>query len=87
MKSLDEIVNGVLKPTGTAESREFSVYWWDNNDVTYEELRFVTVEQAVSAYKRLTQGPASKFVVKRCIITDGGDAICGEWKEGKHVYP
>jgi hypothetical protein len=37
--------------------------------------------------KRLTTGPAARFsMVKRIIVTDGGDCCCLEWKDGLVSY-
>ena len=69
-------------------SEEFSVYWWDREDGQHEELRFVPADKATRAFERLTLGPASMLgMVKRVIITDGGDCICAEWRDGKLTYP
>jgi len=69
-----------------SERDEFSVYWWDAHGMQHEELRLVGAEPAVRAAKRLTTGPASKFAVKRVIITDGGDFCCFEWRDGRITY-
>ena len=67
-------------------SGEFSVYWTDAGDGQHEELRFVDGEKAVKAAHRLTKGPASMLgMVKRVIITDGGDCINFEWKKGEGI--
>jgi hypothetical protein len=59
---------------------EYSVYWYDDDGTQYEELRFVTIERAVHAARRLTHGPASVLgVVKRVLITDGGDGTVFLW--------
>ena len=61
-------------------TNEFSVYWWDQTGGQYEELRFVSAEEATKAAQRLTKGPASRLgIVDRVIITDGVDCICFEW--------
>jgi hypothetical protein len=66
---------------------EFSVYWWDPEDRQYEEARFTDAETAVGAAVRLTRGPAAVMgIIKRVIITDGGDCCCFEWKDGKNVF-
>lgn len=65
---------------------EFSVLWWDAQDNQHEELRFVDAEKAVMAAKRLCEGPASMLgIVRRVIITDGGDFINFEWIYGKGI--
>ena len=67
---------------------EFSVYWWDRDDGQHEELRFADVDRVMRAFGRLTMGPAAMAgMVKRVIVTDGGDCICAEWKDGKHTFP
>lgn len=66
---------------------EFNVYWWDDKGDQYEELRFVNATTAVRRARTLTNGPAAKVgVVKRVIITDGGDCINFEWKDGEIVF-
>jgi predicted metallo-beta-lactamase superfamily hydrolase len=65
---------------------EFSLYWWDPEDYQHEELRFVDDKTAVERAHILTHGPASKLgIVKRVIITDGGDCINFEWKYGEGI--
>lgn len=68
---------------------QFSVYWWDRNGARHHELSWGRAEQAVSAVKRLTAGPASILgIVHRVIITDGGDCTTLEWKIGEgFTYP
>jgi hypothetical protein len=69
-------------------SDEFSVYWWDRDGGQHEEMRFASVEQVMRAFGRLTMGPASRLgMVKRVIVTDGGDCICAEWKDGALTFP
>ena len=66
---------------------EFSVYFWDRDGGQHEELRFVGPEAAMRAMQRLTQGPAAMIgMVKRVIITDGGDYCCYEWRDGKVMW-
>lgn len=71
------------------ERPEFSVYWWDRDGGQHEESRFVIAELAVHQAKRLSCGPASALgMVKRVIITDGGDFTVFEWKHGEGItYP
>ena len=67
-------------------TNEFSVYWWDASDGQHEELRFVDGETAVNRASSLANGPAAQLgMVKRIIITDGGDFINFEWKHGQGV--
>jgi hypothetical protein len=66
---------------------EFSVFWWDAEGKQHDELRFVGAARAVKAMQRLTTGPAARFgMVKRVIITDGGDCCNFEWKDGRVTY-
>jgi len=64
----------------------FSLYWWDEQDQAYDELRFVGVEQAISRAKTLMQSPAAKIgIIKRIIITDGDDYTNFEWKADEGI--
>ena len=70
----------------TTSREEFSVYWWDCDGGQHEELRFVSAQRAVERCRTLTRGPASLLgIVKRVIITDGGDCCCFEWRSGEGV--
>lgn len=66
--------------------REFSVCQFFD-DGTYEYVRrYVEAEEAVKASKHYTESVAAKAgIVKRVIITDGGDCCCFEWQYGKGV--
>jgi len=66
---------------------EFSVYQWFP-DGSYEKVReFVSAEEAVAAAKFYTNNVAAKMgITKRVIITDGGDCVAWEWKEGKITF-
>lgn len=67
---------------------EFSVYWWDRDGGQHRELQFVDAERAVKAAHRLTCGPASVLgVVKKVMITDGGDHCNFLWEDGVLKYP
>ena len=68
---------------------EFSVFWWDREENYHAELRFVEIEKAINAARRLTHGPASVLgVVKKVMITDGGDLCCFLWtKENGVEFP
>jgi hypothetical protein len=67
-------------------SGEFSIYWWDNTDYCHKELRFVDAKRAVERVASLSRGPASLLgMVKRIIITDGGDYTTFEWKHGQGI--
>lgn len=65
---------------------EFSVCQFFH-DGTYEYVRRgVIAEEAVAAFAHYTDNPASKIgIVKRVIITDGGDMINMEWKYGEGI--
>ncbi len=66
---------------------EYSVWWWDRDGGQHEELRFVPARQAVEAAHRLTRGPAARLgMVQRVIITDGGDCINFEWRDGRITF-
>jgi hypothetical protein len=70
-------------------ANEFSVYQFFEND-DYERVReFVSAEEAVQAAMHYTSSVGAKLgVVKRVIITDGGDCTCFEWLFGQGVvYP
>lgn len=68
------------------ERPEYSVYWWSAENDQFEESRFIGLELAMHQVKRLTQGPAAVMgMVKRVIITDGGDFIVFEWKYGEGI--
>lgn len=56
-------------------------------DDSYEYVRrYVSAEEAVKAFNYYTNNVAVKMgVVKRVIITDGGDCINMEWEYGKGI--
>lgn len=65
---------------------EFSVFWFDPGDNSYPELRFTDAKSAVEKAKSLTTRPAAVMgIIKRVIITDGGDFTVFEWKNGEGV--
>jgi hypothetical protein len=65
---------------------EFSVYWWDPVGNFHDEIRWATAEQAVEVARSLTARPAAQIgVIRRVIITDGGDFTVFEWKFGEGV--
>jgi hypothetical protein len=68
---------------------EFNLYWWDPQGNQHEELRFVDAKRAVERAASLSRGPAAQIgMVKRIIITDGGDYTTFEWKKDHGVtYP
>ncbi len=65
---------------------EFSVWWWDAEGYHHPELRWVDAKTAVERAKSMTERPAALMgVIKRVIITDGGDFCVFEWKAGEGV--
>jgi hypothetical protein len=75
-----------VMPEPNSFSKEFSVVQFFE-DGTYEYVRrFVTAEEAVNAVKHYTSSVAVRTgLVKRVIITDGGDCCCFEWIVGKGI--
>jgi hypothetical protein len=65
---------------------EFSVCQFFE-DGTYEYVRrYVEAKEAVKAFQHYTTNVAVKMgIVKRVIITDGGDCISMEWQYGKGI--
>jgi hypothetical protein len=65
---------------------EFSVCQFFEDD-SYEYVRrFVSAEEAMKAFRHYTNNVATRLgVVKRVIITDGGDCIAAEWQLGKGI--
>jgi hypothetical protein len=57
------------------------------SDGNYEYVRrFVSAEEATNAAKHYCTSVAAKLgIVKRVIITDGGDCINLEWQFGKGI--
>jgi hypothetical protein len=68
---------------------EFSVWWFDPDGYSHPEKCFVDAETAVRLAFSLTERPAAKLgMIRRVIITDGGDFTNFEWKHGIGVtYP
>jgi hypothetical protein len=65
---------------------EFSVWWDDPEGFHHAERRFVSAHEAVECAKSLTQRPAAMLgVIRRVIITDGGDFINFEWQYGRGI--
>lgn len=65
---------------------EFSVYQFFKNDVCECVARFVPAEEAVKKAQFFTTNVnASTGLIRRVIITDGGDCINWEWQFGKGV--
>lgn len=76
-------------PRSDEGAQEFSVCQFFVDD-TYEYVkRLVGAEEAVKTARHYTDNVAVKMgIVKRVIITDGGDHIVFEWKAGEGVtYP
>lgn len=68
---------------------QYSVYQFFE-DGTYEKVReFVSAEEASKAAGHYCTSVAVKMgLVKRVIITDGGDSTCFEWIAGQGIiYP
>jgi hypothetical protein len=65
---------------------EFSVCQFFEND-TYEYVRrWVSLEEAVNAAKHYCTSVAAKIgIVRRVIITDGGDSTNFMWEYGKGI--
>lgn len=74
------------KHGGLTMNNEFSVVQFFEDD-SYEYVRrFVSAEEAMTAVKHYTNNVATRMgLVKRVIITDGGDLCCFEWIHGKGV--
>lgn len=68
---------------------EFSVCWWNPDGNYYYEKQFCGCEEAVNTAMSLIRRPAAKLgIIRRVIITDGGDCCNWEWKHGEGiVYP
>jgi hypothetical protein len=71
--------------TGTVG--EFSVCQFFSKDESYEYVRRgVSAEEAVDAAAHFTSSVGARMgIIDRVIITDGGDSICFEWKQGEGV--
>lgn len=68
---------------------EFSVCQFFE-DGSYEYVRrFVSAEEAMSAFRHYTNNVATRMgITRRVIITDGGDCTNAEWQYGKGItYP
>lgn len=65
---------------------EFSVYWWDPDGNYYKEREGLTSESAVDFAMGMTRRPAAQIgIVKKIMITDGGDCSVFEWEFGKGI--
>lgn len=68
---------------------EFSVWIFFPDGSHIDEGRFLKDQDAVQLAYEVTKRPAAQAgIIKRVIITDGGDCTCFEWQFGKGVtYP
>lgn len=65
---------------------EYSVWWWDPEGRNYRERQFIPLLEAVKLAKSLADRPAGTFgIIKKIMITDGGDHAVFEWQFGKGV--
>lgn len=65
---------------------EFSVAQFFDDDHYEYVRRFVSDEEAVKAFAHYTSSVAARMgMVKRVIITDGGDCTNYEWQYGKGI--
>jgi hypothetical protein len=67
-----------------SERPEFSVYWDDPEGNHHCELSMVDAETAVRFAIEFPKRPAGLLgIIRRVIITDGGDFTVYEWKYGE----
>ena len=67
---------------------QFSLYWWDADDGQHRELYFVDAKTAVERAHSLAKGPAAMLkIVKKIMITDGGDHCVFLWEDGEIIHP
>jgi hypothetical protein len=65
---------------------EFSVYCYFPDGTWEDQVRFVTVEEAMRVAERLTRNVGARLgTTRRVIITDGGDDTVWEWQHGKGI--
>jgi len=86
MQYEDAVANGQVDEAylGATDHQTMANGLSDAGIITLGKL--VDGEKAVKAAHRLTKGPASMLgMVKRVIITDGGDCINFEWKKGEGI--
>jgi len=72
-----------------SEREEFSVCQFFEDGTHEYARRYVSAKEAVETSKMYTESVAAKLgIVRRVIITDGGDFTNFEWQFGKGVtYP
>lgn len=64
----------------------FSVCQFFENEFYEYTRRYVSAEEAVKAFQHYTTSIAAQMgIVRRVIITDGGDCITMEWQYGKGI--
>ena len=70
-------------------TREFSVWQFFSEESYEAECRWVGAAEAVERFHFLTTNVAAKTgLVKKVIITDGGDNTTMEWKYGEgYTFP
>lgn len=75
--------------TPDADDGPFAVYIFFPDGSHHCEGSFTEALEAVQCAKRQTEKPAVLLgMIRRVIITDGGDFTCFEWKHGEGVtYP
>jgi P2-related tail formation protein len=69
-----------------AELDEFSVFWWDPDGNCHAERRYIGALAATELAHSLVLRPAASLgIIRRIIITDGGDFTVFEWIRGQGV--
>jgi hypothetical protein len=70
-------------------ANEFSVCQFFSNGMYEYVRRYVGAEEAITAFRHYTENVASRMgIVRRVILTDGGDCVNMEWEYGKGIiYP
>lgn len=68
---------------------EFSVCQFFAGGFSEYPRRYVSIEEAVEAFKHYTRCVTARMgITERVIITDGGDCIVAEWTfEGGVIFP
>lgn len=79
-------VRGNAKQVIYAMNKKGLVSYWIGHDMDCRTNREHGAEEAVKAFHHYTNNVASDMgLVKRVIITDGGDCINAEWQYGKGI--